>query len=183
MARMASWIAGVRLVPRHGGRVMFAGLAVLAAGLLGAITAYAYAPAGGPATLAALGVCGIGLGLFTVPFFSTTLARVAPHETGSAAGLLNAVQQLGATFGIAILGTVFLRGLGDPLAATTAVERTFWIALALTALTAVPAMIMVAPAHPIVASPGRRRRFAAGMSAPRGTVRTTTSSGDVTRIT
>jgi MFS family permease len=176
---VASWVAGARLVPRHGGRVMFAGLAVLAIGLLGAIIAYAGAAPGGPEILAALGVCGIGLGLFTVPFFTTALARVAPHETGSAAGLLNAVQQLGATLGIAVIGTVFLRGLGDPLAATTAVERAFWVALALTALTAVPAMIMAAT-HPIVGSPGRRRRFAAGLSAPRGTVQTTTSSGDVT---
>jgi MFS family permease len=144
----ASWVAGTRLVPRYGARVMPAGLAVLACGILAAITAYAHTPAGGWATLAALGVCGVGLGLFTVPFFTTALARVAPQETGSAAGLLNAVQQLGATLGTALLGTVFLRGIGDhdQFAATAAVEQAFWIALGLTALKAAAALIMAAPA-------------------------------------
>jgi EmrB/QacA subfamily drug resistance transporter len=177
---IASWIAGVRLVPRYGARVMFAGLGVLACGLLGAIAAYAHTPAGSWVSLVALTACGIGLGLFTVPFFATTLARVAPHETGSAAGLLNAVQQLGATLGIAALGTVFLRGLGDhdQVTATAAVEQAFWVALALTALTAVAALIMAAPPHPIVAGPRRRRRFAARLSALGGTVQTTTFSGD-----
>jgi EmrB/QacA subfamily drug resistance transporter len=169
---IASWVAGTRLVPRYGARVMLAGLAVLAGGILAAVTAYAHTSAGGWETLTALGVCGIGLGLFTVPFFTTALARVAPHETGSAAGLLNAVQQLGATLGIAVLGTVFLGGLGDhdPVTAAAALVRSFWIALALTAFTAVAALIMVAPTHPIVAGRRRRRRFAAGLSAPRSTV-------------
>jgi hypothetical protein len=45
---------------------------------------------------------------FTVPFFSTALHRVRPHETGSAAGLLNAVQQLGGTLGVALLGGLCL---------------------------------------------------------------------------
>jgi len=169
---VASWVAGTRLVPRYGVRVMPAGLAVLACGILATIAAYAHTPPGSWEILVTLGVCGAGLGLFTVPFFTAALARVAPHETGSAAGLLNAVQQLGATLGTAVLGGVFLHGMvdRDPRTATAAVEQAFWIALALTALTAVAAVIMAEPAHPIVASPRRRRRFAAGLSAPRGTV-------------
>jgi EmrB/QacA subfamily drug resistance transporter len=170
---IASWVAGARLVPRYGARVMFAGLGVLAGGLLAAIAAYAHTPAGSWETLAALGVCGTGMGLFTVPFFSTTLARVAPpHETGSAAGLLNAVQQLGATLGIATLGTVFLRGLDDhgPAGATAAVGQAFWVALALVVIVAGAALVMTAPTHPIVASRRPGRRFAAGLSALRGTV-------------
>ncbi len=47
--------------------------------------------------------------MFTVPFFSSALSRIAHHETGSASGLLNAVQQLGATVGVTLLGTVFFR--------------------------------------------------------------------------
>ncbi|WP_142107266.1 MFS transporter [Pseudonocardia cypriaca] len=170
---VASWVAGTWLVPRYGARVMQVGLAVLAFGLLATVTAYAHAPAGGWATLSALGVCGVGLGLFTVPFFTTALARVAPHETGSAAGLLNAVQQLGATFGTAALGTVVLRGLdgGDPATATAAVQQAFWIALALTAATAVAAAVMAGPEHPIVGTRRPGRRFATEFSGPRGTVR------------
>ncbi|MFI9455656.1 MFS transporter [Amycolatopsis sp. NPDC052450] len=98
---ISSWVAGKVLVPRFGSRVAFAGLTLLLAGILLAIA--------GPLPLA-LGVGGLGLGLFTVPFFTAALSVVRPHETGSAAGLLNAVQQVGATLGIAVLGTVFLRG-------------------------------------------------------------------------
>jgi EmrB/QacA subfamily drug resistance transporter len=178
---VASWVAGTRLVPRYGARVMPAGLAVLACGILASITAYAHTSAGGWAILAALGVCGVGLGLFTVPFFTTALARVAPRETGSAAGLLNAVQQLGATLGTAVLGTVFLRGIGhhDPFAATAAVEQAFWIALGLTALTAAAASIMAAPATR--SSPVADRTGVSPPDCQPRAVRseTTTSSGDV----
>jgi hypothetical protein len=41
-------------------------------------------------------------------FFGTALGRVGPAETGSAAGLLNAVQQLGGILGTAVLGSVVL---------------------------------------------------------------------------
>ena len=107
----ASLCAGTWLVPRYGSRVMFAGLAVMAAGVAGAAVDYAVGPAGSGSwpLLAALAVSGAGIGLFTVPFFTTALHRVRPQENGSAAGLLNAVQQFGGTLGVALLGTVFLR--------------------------------------------------------------------------
>jgi EmrB/QacA subfamily drug resistance transporter len=111
---ISSWVAGAHLVPRYGTRVLFAGLAVLLAGTLAAICVYATSPAAGYPwpLLAALGVAGLGQGLFTTPFFAGALHRVAPAETGSAAGLLNAVQQLGGTLGVALLGSVFLGTLG-----------------------------------------------------------------------
>jgi EmrB/QacA subfamily drug resistance transporter len=138
---VASWVAGTRLVPRFGSRVMFAGLGVLAAGLLGAIAAYHRTDvvASPWPLLAALAVSGVGLGLFTVPFFTAALSRVKPHETGSAAGLLNAVQQLGASLGVAVLGSVFLVGSSD---ATSAVERSFWLALGLVGAAVVAATLM-----------------------------------------
>jgi MFS family permease len=96
---VASWVAGTRLVPRMGARLMPVGLAVLLLGTAGA----ALVDLGGPSTLipVALGLAGVGQGLFAVPFFGTALALVQPQETGSAAGLLNAVQQLGGTVGVA----------------------------------------------------------------------------------
>ncbi|GAA4614055.1 MFS transporter [Actinoallomurus liliacearum] len=110
---VSSWASGTRLVPRYGARMMFVGLAVMLAGLVSAIAAYAAARAGAyPVFLPmALTLCGVGNGLFTVPFFTTALTRVRPHEIGSAAGLLNAVQQFGGTLGIALLGTVFFHSL------------------------------------------------------------------------
>jgi EmrB/QacA subfamily drug resistance transporter len=95
---VASWLTGTWLVPRFGPRVMFAGLALLVAGIV--------AVAAG--VTPALALCGLGMGTFTVPFFTAALHRVRPHETGSAAGLLNAVQQLGGTLGVAILGGLYL---------------------------------------------------------------------------
>ncbi|WP_370968648.1 MFS transporter [Amycolatopsis sp. cg9] len=105
---VSSWFAGARLVPRFGARVMFGGLAVLLLGILAAVAVYASVP-GYPWPLpVALALCGLGMGTFTVPFFTAALARVRPHETGSAAGLLNAVQQLGGTLGVALLGGLYL---------------------------------------------------------------------------
>uniref|UniRef100_UPI000A39A48B MFS transporter n=1 Tax=Amycolatopsis kentuckyensis TaxID=218823 RepID=UPI000A39A48B len=107
---VSSYAAGAWLVPKFGSRVMFAGLALLLTGLLameaGGVGAYPWA----------LGLCGLGMGTFTVPFFTAALHRVRPHETGSAAGLLNAVQQLGGTLGVALLGGLYL-GTGTAAAA------------------------------------------------------------------
>jgi predicted MFS family arabinose efflux permease len=130
---VSSWVAG-RLVPRHEWRVGFAGLGVLFAGILLAIGCYHVLPAYQGPLLGALAVGGAGLGLFTVPFFTTALSRVRPQETGSAAGLLNAVQQFGATLGIAVLGSVFLH--------SHSAERAFWVAAALVAATAGSAALM-----------------------------------------
>ena len=97
---IGSWAAGAVLVPRFGPPVMRAGLVLVLAGMAG----IAVSP-----TVVPLLVTGLGLGVFTVPFFTNALGGVATHETGSASGLLNAVQQLGATIGVALLGAVFFR--------------------------------------------------------------------------
>ncbi|MFC9235708.1 hypothetical protein ACFTZK_04455 [Streptomyces decoyicus] len=91
--------------------------------------------------------CGSGQGLFAVPFFTAALRRVRPHETGSAAGLLNAAQQLGDTLGIALLGTIFLRtaadGPSEPARAVlNGARHAFWVAVALIAATGVAAAFL-----------------------------------------
>ena len=87
---------------------------------------------------------GLGLGLFTVPFFTAALARVRPHETGSAAGLLNAVQQLGGTLGVAVLGSAFLRSFsGGAASSLVAAQHSFWIAAGLLGATGVSALFMI----------------------------------------
>lgn len=125
---VSSWFAGAKLVPRFGARVMFGGLALLLIGILAAIAVDA-SVRGYPWPLpVALALCGLGMGTFTVPFFTAALARVRPHETGSAAGVLNAVQQLGGTLGVALLGGLYLGsgtaaaplGLGAGLVAAAA---------------------------------------------------------------
>ncbi|QZY17301.1 MFS transporter [Streptomyces decoyicus] len=146
---VSSWIAGTRLVPRYGSRVRCAGLTALLLGTLAALVAYG----SGPATsypwplLAALAVFGSGQGLFAVPFFTTALHRVRSHETGSAAGLLNAAQQLGGTLGTALLGTIFLHtaadGPSEPArAALNGARHAFWVSVGLIAATGVAAALL-----------------------------------------
>jgi MFS family permease len=114
---VASWCAGQWLVPRFGSRLMYVGLGLLLVAVLGANH-----PIG-------LAVCGVGAGLFTTSFFTEALHRVQPQETGSAAGLLNAVQQFGSTLGVVVLGTV----------------RALWVAAAVIAVTIATAHIMQSP--------------------------------------
>ncbi|WP_242614265.1 MFS transporter [Actinomadura roseirufa] len=168
---VASWTAGTHLVPRWGSRVMFAGLGVLLAGILAAIAVYgASGPGGYPwPLLGPLALAGVGNGLFTVPFFTVALSRVRPHETGSAAGLLNAVQQFGGTLGIALLGSVFFQNLRDD-GGLDAARASFWIAAALLAGAAVTALGLRTPAS-------RESRPAARSAAREGTAPDRTGPG------
>jgi len=59
-------------------------------------------------------VGGMGMGLSLPPLFDFILAGVADHEVGSASGVLNAIQQLGASLGIAVIATIFFAYLDDP---------------------------------------------------------------------
>jgi EmrB/QacA subfamily drug resistance transporter len=133
---VASLVAGRFLVPRYGHQVMYAGLAVLLAGVLSAIVAYRSAsPTAYPAgLLVPLGIAGLGMGLFTPPFFTTALKPLRPQEVGSAGGLLNAVQQLGGTLGVAVFGSIYLteNSLG-------AAQVACWVAAGLLVLTALTA--------------------------------------------
>ncbi|MFC9691279.1 MFS transporter [Kribbella sp. NPDC056951] len=125
---IASWCAGQWLIQRFGSRLMYVGLAVLLIGLLA--TRLWIAPG--------LGICGAGVGLFTTAFFTEALHRVQPQETGSAAGLLNAVQQFGGTLGVAVLGTIFLHHPATP-------QRAFLVATAVIVVTVATAHLMRSP--------------------------------------
>ncbi|MFE9451982.1 MFS transporter [Streptomyces sp. NPDC006739] len=157
---LSSWAAGAWLVPRYGARIMGAGLLALFAGVVSAAVVYATSP---PACypwllLPALAVAGIGQGLYAVPFFAIALHRVRPHETGSAAGLLNAVQQLGGTLGIALLGSTFFHAaaVGDRTegaAALTGARNAFCLAAMLILGTAVTTTMMLPRQRPSAPDP------------------------------
>ncbi|MGJ5752626.1 putative MFS family arabinose efflux permease [Streptomyces puniciscabiei] len=125
---LASWWTGSRLVRRHGRRVMPYGLGLLLTGLLAAVAAYRTTTPGHypVALLPALALVGLGAGLFTPAFFTLALHPLRPQEIGSAAGLLNAVQQLGATLGVAVLGSTYLAGTGSG-----APQAACWVAVGL----------------------------------------------------
>ena len=52
------------------------------------------------------------MGMVFVPMFDVILAGVAPHEIGSASGLLESVQQFAMSLGIALVGTVLFDRVG-----------------------------------------------------------------------
>jgi MFS family permease len=60
-----------------------------------------------PQVLLALALVGIGNGTAFVPMTATALAGVAPEDAGAASGLVNVMQQLGGTLGVAVLVTIF----------------------------------------------------------------------------
>jgi EmrB/QacA subfamily drug resistance transporter len=56
---------------------------------------------------------GAGLGLAFVPLNMTVMAGLAPRDTGSASGLLQSLQQIGLSVGVAILATIYSTTLRD----------------------------------------------------------------------
>jgi MFS family permease len=75
--------------------------------------------------LGPLVVVGMGMGLFVVPVFDTIIAAVTDAETGSASGVLNAIQQLGGAIGVAVLGTIFFSTLAHS-GFTAALRDSIW---------------------------------------------------------
>ena len=86
-------------------------------------------------------VYGLGMGMIFVPLFSIIMGEIEDHEVGSASGLLESFQQLGASLGVAALATLFFATLrledGGPVVAAlagrhvTAVEHTLLVSLVL----------------------------------------------------
>ena len=89
-------------------------------------------------------VYGLGMGMIFVPLFSIIMGEIEDHEVGSASGLLESFQQLGASLGVAALATLFFATIrledGGPVAAALAgrhvlaVEHTLLASLVLIAV-------------------------------------------------
>ncbi len=124
LAAIGGSITSSLLLARIGRRTMHAGTATMAAGLV--IVDCVMRAAGGhlhPWELAPpLALTGYGMGMVFVPMFDVILADVAPHEMGSASGLLESVQQLAMSIGIAAVGTVLFDDLGRGRGATAFVS-------------------------------------------------------------
>jgi EmrB/QacA subfamily drug resistance transporter len=95
-----------QLLPRFGPRVlMTVGLSAAAVAMvwfaqIGVHTSYV------SHVLPAEIVMSVGLGFAFVPFSSTALIGVAPHDAGVASALINATQQIGGSMGTALLNTI-----------------------------------------------------------------------------
>jgi predicted MFS family arabinose efflux permease len=106
--------AGGVAMTRLGRRVLHAGLVVEAAGLLG-IYAVLRGAGGGVSTVdlvAPMVIGGAGMGMVFVPLFDIVMAGVRPREMGSASGVLQTVNSLGMSLGIAGIGAIFFALIG-----------------------------------------------------------------------
>ncbi len=113
---------GAIFMQRLGRRILHLGLVLMGAGILGVYAVLQGVGASFTAwdLVAPLLVGGAGMGMIFVPLFDIILGGVEGHEIGSASGTLQAVQQLGMTLGIAVLGTVFFNILGPSAPGTPA---------------------------------------------------------------
>lgn len=113
---------------RHPRAVMLAGMACCLAAALGMRALLGGAAEGSPHELlmvtAALGLFGVGLGLFIAPNNSTTLAAAPAARAGQAGGLLNLMRVFGTGTGVAASSAVLAWRLQ---ALTGAYERTLGV--------------------------------------------------------
>jgi EmrB/QacA subfamily drug resistance transporter len=102
----ASTLSARVLVERFGSRALIAGGITLSTGGLLWLTQLSetsnYLSLLGP-----LLVFGLGNGIAFVPLTTAALDGVAPEDAGAASGLVNVMQQLGGSLGLAVLVTVF----------------------------------------------------------------------------
>jgi predicted MFS family arabinose efflux permease len=136
---MAAWAVGAFLgsgfaaamMNKLGRRILHLGLSLMAPGIAG-VWLVLRGP-GAEMTSWQLAfpllVFGAGMGMIFVPLFDIIMGEIADHEVGSASSSLEALQQLGASLGVAVLGTVFFGLAGLPIVATTAVNAASVVAL------------------------------------------------------
>jgi EmrB/QacA subfamily drug resistance transporter len=136
-------IAGA-LSDRIGGqRLMAAGLALQAAGLLWIASISTpttpYADLVGPFV-----VSGIGMALFFAPVANVVLSAVRPEQEGKASGANNALRELGGVFGVAVLAAVFSRvgGYQTPESFTHGMTTAVYIGGVLVAVGALAAALI-----------------------------------------
>lgn len=105
---LAAGLSG-RAVHRFGHRLVTTGLALVVIGYLGVILVVREVPVSitGWALIAPLLVSGVGSGLVISPNQTMTLSEVPVAQGGTAGGLIQVGQRIGAAIGIAAVGSVF----------------------------------------------------------------------------
>jgi EmrB/QacA subfamily drug resistance transporter len=150
VAAIGGSITSSALLARIGRTTMHIGIVTMAAGLV-VVDAVMRAAGGGLTAwdlAAPLALTGFGMGMVFVPMFDVILAGVAPHEIGSASGLLESIQQLAMSIGIAAVGTVLFDRLGNgrgPVAFVGASDHALLVAVAF--LAAACAAVFWLPRH------------------------------------
>ncbi|MDX6698725.1 MAG: hypothetical protein QOE65_2122 [Solirubrobacteraceae bacterium] len=128
-----------------GGRVVIVGLLVLALGTLpftqvGTATPYWLLGVG-------LLVRGVGLGFTMMPAMASAYAVLRREEVPRATPMLNVLQRVGGSIGVAVLAVVLerqLRGAHDRAAVAASFAHTYWWSLALVLVALGPALLLAA---------------------------------------
>jgi len=130
-------------------------------GLVPVIVAMAWLSRVSPATtywadvFVPMALFGTGMGAVFVPLTTTSLAGVQPQDSGAASSMVNVIQQVGGSLGLAVLvavyGTAFSNAQSHPLAHATAIAQAhhaeahaMGIAFGLATLLDVATMVVVA---------------------------------------
>jgi EmrB/QacA subfamily drug resistance transporter len=115
--------ASIKLAPKFGRKVLFAGTLLLAVGMAG--LALTVTLAGGGLTgwhlVPGMLVSGLGMGIVVAPLVDIILAGVPRRDSGSASGVANTTMQIGSALGIAVIGVIFFALLTNhaPVAAAS----------------------------------------------------------------
>jgi EmrB/QacA subfamily drug resistance transporter len=104
-----------KLAPRHGRKVVVVGLILLALGLAGVelVMRGAGTSLSNWQLLPVLLIGGAGMGMVVAPIIDFSISQIPQQDAGSASGILNMMQQVGSSIGIAILGTIFFNSIGS----------------------------------------------------------------------
>jgi EmrB/QacA subfamily drug resistance transporter len=159
---VASMLSARVLVERFQSRTLMAGgIALSTTGLLW-LTQLSETSTYG-SLLGPLLVFGIGNGIAFVPLTTTALDGVEPADAGAASGLVNVMQQVGGSLGLAVLVTVFgsasAHAAAHPAAGETArqiaqhafvvgADRAFFVATLFLAATLVLIRLVIRPSKP-----------------------------------
>ncbi|WP_405358759.1 MFS transporter [Kitasatospora sp. NBC_00085] len=115
-------------VKRLGRSVLSGGIVVMIAGTVALLLTVGHygATVSTPVLAPWLALTGLGMGLVASPMIGLVLSDVPPEDAGSASGILNTVNQLGAAAGVAVLGVLFFGLLGGPDPAGAGAARSAW---------------------------------------------------------
>src|SRR3954453_5376508 len=139
-AALAMPVAGALTDQLGARRVVVSGIFVAAAGLalftqLGVSTSYVF-------FCLALLLVGAGLGATITPAMAAGFRDLAPHTMPQASSAIATVQRLAGSVGTALLAGVLQHQLRTQHDAATAFDRTFVVALLLTAVALIPALLL-----------------------------------------
>ena len=139
-------VGSLALVSRLGRHLLHIGILLIAAGAAG--LALILAGTRGASTwdlVPGLFFIGAGVGASIGQLFRFILTSVNMNEVGSASGVLEAVQQLSTSLGVAVLGTIFFSAFGHHLP-SHALQITAWACLV--PLAAAFVLVFRLPMHP-----------------------------------